>query len=70
MTRTITVDEVRGRSVDELLQEITHSQETLRVKVAEGEFVEIKPLPKLKPLTRREGYIPTGWKDAIYERKP
>ncbi len=69
MTRTITVAEVGGRSVDELLQEVTKKQETLRVEMAGGEFVEIKPLPKLKPLTRLEGYVPPGWKDAIYEPK-
>lgn len=66
MTRTITVEEVRGRLADEPLQEVTQTQETLRVEMTEGEFVEIKPLPKLKPLTRLEGYVPAEWKDAIY----
>ena len=67
MTRTITVGQVRGWSADELLQEVTRKQETLRIEMTEGEFVEIKPLPKLKPLTRLEGSMPTGWKDAIYD---
>lgn len=69
MTRTITVDEVRGRAVDELLQEVTQKQETLRVEMSQGEYVEIKPLPKLKPILTFEGYVPDGWKDAIYEHK-
>src|SRR5204863_9487787 len=51
MTRTITVEQVRGRSADELLQEGTRKQETLRIEMTAGEFVESKPLPKLKPLT-------------------
>lgn len=68
MTWKITVDEVRGRPADELLQEVTQKQETLRVEMTQGEFVEIKPLPKLKPLTRLEGYVPAGWKDAVYGR--
>ena len=67
MTRTITVEQVRGRSADELLQEVTRKQETLRIEMTAGEFVEIKPLPKLKPLIRLEGSMPTGWKDAIYD---
>ncbi len=67
MTRTITVGQVRGWSADELLQEVTRKQETLRIEMTEGEFVEIKQLPKLKPLTRLEGPMPTGWKDAIYD---
>ena len=66
MTRTIPVEQVRGRPADELLQEVTRKQETLRIEITEGEFVEIKPLPKLKPLTCLEGSVPAGWKDAIY----
>ena len=26
-----------------------------------------KPLPRLKPLPVLEGFVPEGWKDAIYE---
>jgi hypothetical protein len=69
MTRTISVQDVQGRSIDDLLNEVTQKQETLRVKMAEGEYVEITPLPKLKPLLTFEGYVPEGWKDAIYEPK-
>ena len=65
MTRTIPVEQLRGRPADELLQEVTSKQETLRIEITEGEFVEIKPLPKLKPLTCLEGSMPSGWKDAI-----
>jgi hypothetical protein len=67
MTRTIPVEQVRGRPADELLQEVTRKQETLRIEITEGEFVEIKPLPKLNPLTCLEGSMPAGWKDAIYD---
>jgi hypothetical protein len=38
----------------------------LRIEITEAEFVEIKPLPKLQPLTCLEGSILVGWKDAIY----
>ncbi len=69
MTRMVTMEEVQGRPLDELLREVTQTQETLRVELPEGETVEIKPLPKLKPLTRLEGSLPPGWKDAIYEPK-
>jgi hypothetical protein len=50
-----------------LLREVTRKRETLRIEITQGEFVEIKPLPKLKPLTCLEGSMPTGWKDAIYD---
>jgi len=29
--------------------------------------IDIKPAPKLKPLLTHDGYVPEGWKDAIYE---
>lgn len=69
MMRTTCVEDMQGRSVDELLREVVATQETLRVKMPDGEYVEIKPLPKLKPLTRLEGSLAPGWKDAIYEPK-
>lgn len=69
MTRIVTIEEVQGRPVDELLREVTQKQETLRIEMSEGEAVEIKPMPKLKPLTRLEGYVSPGWKDAIYDPK-
>ena len=51
----------------ELLREVDSTQETIRVVIEEGHEIEIKPAPKLKPLLTFEGYVPDGWKDAIYE---
>lgn len=69
MTRTTCIEDVQGRSGDDLLKELAQSQETLRIKLADGDYVEIKPFPKLEPLLTFEGYVPDGWKDAIYEPK-
>jgi hypothetical protein len=66
MSKTLTIDEAKARSLEELLLDVTQSREALRIEMPEGEVVEITPVPKLKPLNRLEGYVPAGWKDAIY----
>ena len=69
MPKTLTMDEVKARPVEELLQEVDDTQEAVRIVLAEGHEIDIKPAPKLKPLITFEGYVPDGWKDAIYEPK-
>ena len=69
MSRTLTIDEARSRSLEEFLREIDSTQQTVRIILEEGHEVEIKPSPKLKPLLTYNGYVPNGWKDAIYEPK-
>ncbi len=66
MGRILTLEEAKARPLDELLHEIADGQETIRVVLEAGQEVEIKPVPKLKPLTRLQGYVPAGWKEAIY----
>ncbi len=41
----------------------------VRVRLEGGHEVDIKPAPKLKPLLTNSGFVPDGWKDAIYEPK-
>jgi hypothetical protein len=61
-----TLDELKGRTLEELLQEVARSRESLTVVLEEGESVTIEPASQLKPLPLLEGRIPEGWKDAIY----
>ena len=69
MAKVLSLEEVRVRTVEELLNHIADSHETVRVKLAEGREIEITPVPALKPLTRLEGRVPAGWKDAVYGEK-
>ena len=69
MSRTLTIDDARSYSLEELLREIDTTQVSVRVILEDGHEVEIKPAPKLKPLITYNGYVPAGWKDAIYEPK-
>lgn len=61
-----TLDELKGRTLEELLQEVARSRESLTVVLEEGESVTIEPASQLKPLPLLEGRVPEGWKDAIY----
>ena len=61
-----TLDELKGRTLEELLREVARSREPLTVVLEEGESVTIEPSSQLKPLPQLEGRVPEGWKDAIY----
>ena len=65
--RTLALDDLKGRTVEDILREVVRLQEILTVRLPEGETVAIEPWPRLKPLPVLEGYVPDGWKDAIYE---
>ncbi len=79
MGRTITLDEVGGRDAADFLREVARARETLRVVLEDGDVVTIDPCAfasasgeatpplTLKPLTKLQGTIPDGWKDAIYD---
>jgi hypothetical protein len=61
-----TLEELKGRTLEELLHEVTRSQESITVVLEEGELITIEPAKQLKPLPVLDGRVPEGWKDAIY----
>ena len=70
MSKTLTMDEANMHSPEELLREIDATQESVRVVLEDGHEIEIKPSAKLEPMLTYDGYVPEGWKDAIYELRP
>jgi len=64
--RTVVLDDLKERTLEEVLWEVVKQQEVLTVRLTEREAVTIKPSPRLKPLPVLEGFVPEGWKDAIY----
>ena len=64
--RTLLLDDLKKHTLEEVLREVIRRQEVLTVLLPEGETVAIQPSPALKPLPVLDGFVPEGWKDAIY----
>lgn len=64
--RVTTLDEIKGHTLEELLNDVARSGKSLTVVLEEGGAVVISPEVVLKPLPELEGRVPEGWKDAIY----
>jgi hypothetical protein len=60
-----TLEELKGRTFEDLLHEVARSRKPITIVLEEGESVTIKPASHLKPLPVLEGYVPEGWKDAV-----
>ena len=64
---TIQENELKNKSLTDLLKLVVDKQEKLTIQFQNGEEVIIQRKPKLEPLPVLKGTIPDGWKDAIYE---
>ena len=63
------VAELIRRAVDVARSEAATCQqqrEAMTVILEDGDLVVIQPAAPLKPLPELEGFVPEGWKDAIY----
>lgn len=56
-----TLADLKGRTLEELVHEVTRSPEPLTILLGEGESVTIEPASQLKPLPRLDGRVPEGW---------
>lgn len=61
-----TLEDLKGRSLEEVLHEVARSREPVTIVLKEGELVTIEPASQLRPLPELEGRVPEGWKDAVY----
>jgi hypothetical protein len=66
LEQSITLEELRQVSAEELLRAVWNDRVALKVSLADGQTVRLEPEPELKPLPLLEGSMPSGWKDAIY----
>ena len=66
MQTTLSLAQLKHKSLEEILQSVLNSQQVLTVQFPNGAEIIIKPKSKLKPLPILKGYIPEGWKEAIY----
>lgn len=63
----LALDDLNEHTLEDVLREVAEQRQTVTVRLPEGESVIIKPAPRLRPLPVLEGFIPEGWKDAIYQ---
>ena len=64
---TVTWDEIKKDSLEKVLRSVVAAREILTIRLPEGEEVTIQPKPPLEPLPVLEGFVPQGWKDAVYD---
>lgn len=64
---TIKLEELENKSLDEILHLVLNDQRILIVVLPDGAEIVIQPKPNLKPSTTLEGFVPKGWKQAIYD---
>ncbi len=64
---TSTLEELQKRSLEQVLESVLEEHEILTVRMPSGQEVVIRPKPTLEPLPVLEGFVPAGWKDAIYD---
>jgi hypothetical protein len=66
--QTLTLAELKGASIEKILQDVVEQQLIVTVLLPNGKEVVIEPKPTLQPLPELEGCVPEGWKDAVYAR--
>jgi hypothetical protein len=64
--QTRTLEELQHKSLEEIFRSVLMNQQVLIVQFPDGAEIIIQPKPQLKPLLILEGYVPEGWKEAIY----
>ena len=62
----LTIEELKQHVLEDILQTVWLKKQNLIVQLTPEAEIIIQPKPQLKPLPVLKGYIPTGWKDAIY----
>jgi len=70
--RTVALDELKDRTLEDVLWDVVKQRANLTVRLTEREAVILepsstKPSLRLKPLPALDGFVPQGWKDAVYD---
>jgi hypothetical protein len=65
-TQTLVLEDIRERSLEEILWNVVKDSTRIVIRMPDGEEVVIELKPRLEPLPVLEGYVPEGWKDAVY----
>ncbi len=64
--QTLTLGAIKHVPLEEIIRRVLDEQISLIIQVSDDQEVTIQPKPRLRPLRVLPGYVPEGWKDAIY----
>lgn len=64
--KILSLEELKGQQVEQVLQEVAETGESLLVHLPGSRAIRIAPVSFLRPLPTLEGIVPEGWKDALY----
>lgn len=64
--RSVTLETLKNISVEEFLN-LLRQNEAIAVQFPSGESLIVQVKRELTPLPVLDGYVPMGWKAAIYE---
>ena len=62
----MSLEEIENVSLRELFARVLSERLELIIRVSDTQAITIQPEPVLKPLIVLDGFVPSGWKDAIY----
>ncbi len=65
--RTLLFEELEEQTLEDVLQDVVRRGESLTIRMPGGDIVAIQPSQRLQDLPVLEGFVPEGWKDAVYE---
>lgn len=66
-SQTLTFEESKHFSFEEIVRKVLTQGKTLTISISDDQEITIQLKPRLKPLPVLEGYVPEGWKEAIYD---
>jgi hypothetical protein len=66
-TNHLTLAEFKQHALEDILNSVWFKRQSLTVQLSPTAEIVIQPKPQLKPLPVLEGYVPTGWKEGIYD---
>ena len=68
--QTVTIEALKGQSLEELLQQVADQHVTITVLLPDGKEVVIEPKPRLKPLPVLEGERPRARRADKWQPTP
>lgn len=66
-SQTLRLGTLKDIPLEKIILQVLEKRQKLTIWVSDEQQVIIEPKPKLQPLPVLDGYIPEGWKNAIYD---